>query len=122
MTTHKIVATVALLAAFASAHAQRVLEQPEEGYELTLAQLTLPSTASGGVTMKRCDDCPYSTHVLTASTRFEVNGRMLPFLEFKQIVDELRDDRVAREAAATGLFIDVGTGRVTRVALWHHAR
>jgi hypothetical protein len=119
MTAHRIFATVALLAMLGTAHAARVLEQPEEGYELTLAQFSLPSSSTGGVTMKRCDGCAYSTHVMTAATQFYVNERPVPYEEFKRIVDALRDDRVARETAATGVFVDVDTGRVTRLALWH---
>jgi hypothetical protein len=119
MTTHNIFATFALLAMIGAAHAARVIEQPEEGYELTLAQLALPSSASGSVTMKRCDDCAYSTHVMTATTEYYVNEQPLTYEEFKRIVDELRGDRVARETAVAGLFLAVDTGRVTRVALWH---
>lgn len=119
MTANRILATVALLAMLGTAHAARVIEQPDEGYELTLAQLTLPSTASGGVTMKRCDECAYSTHVLTSSTQYLVNGQVLPFDEFKRIADDLRDDRVARETALACLFINIDTGRVTRMTLVH---
>jgi hypothetical protein len=122
MTAHRILATFALFAMFGSAHAARVLEQPEQGYELSLEQLTLPSSAAGGVTMKRCDDCPYSTHISTSATQFYVNGRILPFDEFKRIADELRADRRAMETTVAGLFIDVETGRVTRVTLLHDVR
>ena len=117
MRSHTILATVTLLAMFGTAQAARVLEQPEQGYEVALDQLTLPSTASGGVAMKRCDECAYSTHVLTSSTQYFVNGRVLPFDEFKRIADGLRADRVARATALTCLFVDVGTGRVTRMTL-----
>lgn len=119
MRSHMILATVTLLAMFGTAQAARVLEQPDEGYELALAQVTLPSTASGGVAMKRCDECAYSTHVLTNSTQYFVNGRVLPFDEFKRIADGLRADRTARETALTCLYVDVGTGRVTRLALFY---
>src|SRR5688572_16980789 len=121
MTVHKILATFALLAMFGTAHAARVLEQPEHGYELSLEQLTLPSSASGGVTMKRCDDCPYSTHSLTSATQYYVKGRIFPFDEFKGIADELRGNRRALEMRLAGLFIDVETGRVTRVTPLHGA-
>ena len=121
MTANRILATAALLAIFSTAQAARILDQPEQGYELTLEQLTLPSTASGGVAMKRCDDCTYSTHVLTSSTQYFVNGHILPFDEFKRIADGLRADRAARETALTGLFIDVDTGRVTRMTLLYKA-
>ena len=117
MRSHTILATVTLLAMFGTAQAARVLEQPEQGYEVALEQLTLPSTASGGVAMKPCDECAYSTHVLTNSTQYFVNGRVLPFDEFKRIADGLRADRVARETALTCLYVDVDTGRVTRMTL-----
>jgi hypothetical protein len=119
MRAHKIFAALAVLGTFGTAHAARMLEQPEEGYELMLEQLTLPSSASGGVTMKSCAECAYSTHLLTSTTQYFVNGRALPFDEFKQIADELRADRIARETALTCLFLDVDTGRVTRVTLLH---
>ena len=57
MPGHRIIATVALLAAFGTSHAARVLEQPERPYELSLSQMTLPANASGGLTVKRCPDC-----------------------------------------------------------------
>ena len=69
--------------------------------------------------MKRCDECTYSTHVLTSSTQYFVNGQALPFDEFKQIADEVRSDRVARETALACLYINIDTGRVTRVTLIH---
>jgi hypothetical protein len=56
---------------------------------------------------------------LTSSTQYFVNGQVVAFDEFKRIADGLRDDRVARETALTCLFIDVDTGRVTRMTLLH---
>ena len=38
MTAHKIFATVALLAVLGTAQAARILEQPEQGYELKVTQ------------------------------------------------------------------------------------
>jgi hypothetical protein len=117
MAAAKIFATVALVAMFGTAQAQRVIDQPEEGYELMLDQLTLPSTASGGVAMKRCDTCVYSTHVLTNSTEFYVNGQPVLFTEFKRVADELRADKSASKKTYLGLFVEVGTGRATRLTL-----
>lgn len=119
MSAHRIFAAFALLAAFGTAHATRVLEQPERPYELSLARITLPSSNTGGVSVKRCDDCAYSTHVLTPQTRFIVNGQSLPFAEFNRIVGELRDDERAADRAFVGVFVDVSTGRVNRITLRH---
>jgi hypothetical protein len=117
MAATKIFATVALIAMFGTAQAQRVLEQPEEGYELMLDQLTLPSSASGGVTMKRCDTCAYSTHVLTNATEFYVNNQPVAFADFKRVADDLRGSRDAIEHTFLCLFVDVDTGRATRLTL-----
>ena len=117
MASTKIFATVALIAMFGTAQAQRVIDQPEEGYELMLDQLTLPATASGGVTMKRCEACAYSTHVLTNATEYYVNRQLVPFAEFKRVADELHADRNAIKTTFVGLFVEVGTGRATRLTL-----
>jgi hypothetical protein len=119
---HRIFATLALLATLSTAHATRVLEQPERPFELTLAQLTLPSSTTGGITVKPCDECAYSTHVLTATTQFFVNGQLLPFAEFSRIAEEVRANRETSQTALAGVFVDVETGRVTRVTLRHRGR
>lgn len=110
-----IVAALVLLLAAASAHAVRVIEQPERPYELSLAQVTLPSSTSGGLSIKQCSDCTYTTHVLTNRTEFYINGQLMPFAEFKRIADELRGAQ--RESTFVGVFVDVESGRVTRVKL-----
>src|SRR6185503_495173 len=117
MAATKIFATDALIAMFGTAQAQRVIGQPEEGYELRLDQLTLPATASGGATMKQCDTCVYSTHVLTNATEFYVNNQAVPFAEFKRVADELRANRSAIKKTYLTLFVEVATGRATRLTL-----
>jgi hypothetical protein len=77
MIAQRIFATCALLAVFGTAQATRILEQPERSYELSLSQLTLPSAANGGLTVKPCPSCAYSTHVLTSATEYFVNNRPL---------------------------------------------
>jgi hypothetical protein len=117
MKARSTLATLALAAAFGTADAARVLEQPERPYELTLEQLTLPSSAAGGITVKPCEDCTYSTHVLTAATQFLLNGQLVPFVDFSRVFEEVRGNSRASATAVAGLFVDVDTGRVTRVSL-----
>jgi len=117
MTAHRIFATFALLAVLGTAHATRVLEQPERSYEISLSQLTLPSTASGGLTVKACDACAYTTHVLSASTQYFVNNRPVPFADFSRIAGDRRGNRALLEKTVAGVFIDIDTGRVNRVSL-----
>lgn len=117
MTAHRIFATLALLAVLGTAHATRVLEQPERSFEISLAQLTLPSSGSGGLTVKACDDCVYSTHVLSTATQYFVNQQPVAFEDFKEIAGLVRANRSALDTAVAGVYIDIDTGRVTRVAL-----
>jgi hypothetical protein len=119
MMAHRILATMALLATLNTAHATRVLEQPERPYELSLSQLTLPSSTNGGVTVKPCEDCTYSTHVLTDTTLFVVNRQSVSFADFRLIAEELRANQSAEQSTFVGLFVDVETGRVTRITLRH---
>lgn len=119
MTAHRIFATFALLAVLGTAHATRVIEQPERSFELSLSQLTLPTSANGGLTIKACDDCAYSTHVLTASTQYFVNNQIVTFDDFIRIAGDLRGNRRSLDTTVAGVFIDIDTGRVNRVSLHH---
>jgi len=117
MTANRIFATLALLAVLGTAHATRVLEQPERSFELSLSQLTLPTTANGGLSVKPCESCAYSTHVLNANTQYFVNNQHVAFADFSRIAGDVRGNRRAAETAVAGVFIDIGTGRVNRVTL-----
>jgi hypothetical protein len=119
MTAKRILATVALLAVFGTAQATRILEQPERSYELSLSQLTLPSAANGGLTVKPCADCAYSTHILTGATGYFVNDRSLPFAEFSRVTEDLRANQNTARRVFVGVYIDVETGRVNRVTVRH---
>lgn len=119
MTAQRILATLALLAALGTAHAARVIEQPERSYELSLSQLALPSAPGGGLTLRPCADCAYRTHVLSAATEYFVNNRPVAFEDFSRIAEELRADRRRVQTTFVGVFIDVETERVRRVTLLH---
>jgi hypothetical protein len=119
MIAQRILAAFALLAVFATAHAARILEQPERSYELSLSQLTLPSAANGGLTVKPCASCAYSTHVLTATTEYWVNDRSLPFEEFSGVTANLRANTDVARRVFVGVYVDVETGRVNRVTVRH---
>lgn len=119
MIAQRIFATLALLAVFATAQAARILEQPERSYELSLSQLTLPSAANGGLTVKPCPSCAYSTHVLTSATGYFVNKRPLPYAEFRDVAESLRANEDPARRVFVGVYVDVETGRVNRVTLLH---
>src|SRR5262245_21758460 len=117
MTGHRIFATLALLAMLGTANAARVLEQPERSFELSLSQLTLPSSPTGGLTVKACETCTYTTHVLNANTRYLVNNQVVAFADFSRIAADRRANRALLDKTVAGVFIDIDTGRVNRVSL-----
>ena len=120
MTAQRILATLALLTALGAAHAAKVIDQPERSFELSLQNLTLPSGPGGGLTVKACDTCTYSTHVLSAGTSYFVNRQLVTFEDFSRIAEELRGNRRTLETTFVGVFIDVETERVNRVTLLHN--
>ena len=117
----KIIAAFVAFAWLSAAHAARVLEQPERSFEVTLSSLNVPSDAGGGLTFRNCESCAFSTHLLTSSTEYSLNAQVVPFAEFQRIAEELRADRRASETTVVAIFVDVDSGRVTRVKIFGEA-
>jgi len=111
--TRQIFATIALLLMIDTASAVRVLEQAERPVELNLGDLTF-SAGGGTISFSECAACSTSTHRLTDSTVFEVNHRVLPLVEFLRVIGEIRE-RNGDEKAFAAVFLDLESGRVTRV-------
>jgi len=111
----KILATIALVLTLDTAGAARVLEQPERPVELSLGELTLPSGDGGNLSFKACPQCGLSSHRTTSETVYRVNGQTLLFAEFVRAVEMIRDQPNGNDKAIAGVFLDVASGRVTRV-------
>lgn len=114
---HKILATIALLLTLDTAGAARVLEQPERPVELMLGDLTLPTGDGGNVSFKACPQCGISSHRVTSETVYKVNGQALPFVEFARAVEMIRDKPNGDDRTIAGVFLDVASGRVTRIEI-----
>ena len=112
--TRQILATLVLLLALDTAGAVRVIEQVERPVELTLAEITF---AAGGrtISFSECARCGVSTHRLLDSTVYELNDRALPLAELLRVVDEIRERRDGADTAIAVVFLDIASGRVTRV-------
>ena len=68
----------------------------EEGYEVTLNNMTTPVTNTGSLIFKECDDCDSRMIRMTSNTRFIVNGRTVDLKEFRKQVFQVRNpDKVA---------------------------
>jgi hypothetical protein len=115
--TRKALLAAALLLAFNTAGAVRVLEQVERPIELALADLTLPSADGGTISFRECGACGLSTHRLMDSTEYRVNGQTVPVVDFLRIADEIGDKPNGAEKAMAVVFLDLATGRITRIEL-----
>jgi len=113
---------VSLLGSLDIAAAARVLEDVENSAELALSQIALPPSATGMITFKACASCELSRHRLTAATTYFANGAELRFADFLRTVDEIDAHRGGREQTLVGVFFDVQSGHVTRIALHSRAR
>jgi hypothetical protein len=115
--TSRLLVTLVLLLLVDAGGAVRVIEQVERAVELTLDQLTLPMKAGDAITFSECAACDSSTHRLLDSTAFEANGQVLPLDEFVRVATTIADKPNAAERAIAVVFLDVATGRVTRIEL-----
>jgi hypothetical protein len=115
--TRKIWITVALLMSFNTAGAVRVLEQVERAVELTLGELTLPNDNGGTINFKECAKCPVSTHRVTNATVYRANGQTLALVDFQRLVADIRQRPKANDTTIAAVFLDIASGRVTRVQI-----
>ena len=96
-------------------HALRVIEDVENSVELALGDLTLPADSGGMVTFRACATCPLSMHRVTGETKYILNRRELPLLEFLAAIEDIRSTASIDRRALAGVFFDINTERVTRV-------
>jgi hypothetical protein len=115
--TIRILALFALLGFMGSANALRVIGQPERPFEVALSRLTLPPNIGGMVTVRACDECRVSTHRFADGAKFVVDGRELRFDEFLKVVTDVRGSPTTNARTVVGVFVDVNTERITRIAI-----
>jgi hypothetical protein len=73
-----------------SAQATRVLEILERSYELALADVSLPATASGAIGFKTCGSCAREYMSVDASTRYFLGGQPITLVQLTQEVNQIR--------------------------------
>jgi hypothetical protein len=117
-----ILTAAILLASFNAAHAVRVLETVENGVELALSELRLPTSDTGNVSFSACPTCRVSVHRVTPETQYFVNGAALSLVDFLRVAGEIDAIRNGPETTLAGVFIDLQSGRVTRITLHRSAR
>jgi hypothetical protein len=118
MLRNALVLVVALaLGASQAVRADRIIEQLESSFELLLANTALPVGGVGDVSFKTCDKCNSQSRLLTASTRFFLNGRELPAADFVAAAADVRKQESREPRSLLGLYVDKQTLHVNRVVL-----
>ena len=110
-----LLVTLALLLLVDAAGA-RVLAEVERAVELTLDQLTLPAANGDAIRFRECPTCGSRTHRLSASTVFQA-AQTLSLQEFLGVTHRVAEQPKGAAHAIVVVFLDVATGRVTRLEL-----
>jgi hypothetical protein len=117
MARNILIATLLLLSCAAPSYAARVLERVERGLELPLQEITLPVASTGTVQFRTCATCSVETHAVTAGTEYVFNHRKLALEDFLAAVKELRERPSVLRRTLAGVYLDLETERVTRIAV-----
>lgn len=109
---------LALLLAFCDpALAVRVLEDVENSFELTLREVELPAGAASSVSFRACSTCRTSVHRVTVNTEYFVDGARVTLEDFLRTAADIRAVRAADERTFIGVYFDLASTEVTRIAL-----
>ena len=109
--------TLLWLGAAGSAWADRLIEQPEDAYELTLSDVIMPGSESGTLIFKTCDECNPLSMRVDGRTRYLLNWRPVTLDAFMRSVDSIRQTRRGNEGATVYVFFDVKDQHVNRLGV-----
>jgi len=114
----RLVVTMALALATSASFAQRTLEivGNQRVHELALRDVIMPNGAAGTTIFKLCASCDNIGLQVEASTRYAIAGQELALPDFLAAVEELR--AATDGAAGVGVFYELSTNRVTRIAVY----
>jgi hypothetical protein len=112
-----VLLVIALSTVASSAWAYRILEQPEEAYELSLGYVQLPADARGTVIFTACDGCRTMTLRVSEATQYFVNRVAIELEDLRDIADDLRASANGREKTNVYIYYDKASLRVNRLAL-----
>jgi hypothetical protein len=96
----------------------RVLQQVQLGYEVDLANVTLPVSAAGTVSFRTCGTCQTEIHAVSADTTYSVNGRRLAFKDFGPAILNLRASIGPGNLPMVALSVDIESQTVKRIAVY----
>ena len=89
-----------------------------EAYEVRLSDLRLPQSEGGTVAYKSCDACAYESKLVSSDVQWILDGRSLPFDEFRYNLAAVQDE----ENTSVTVLHHLESDRVTRVSVHRVAR
>jgi hypothetical protein len=114
-------ATLLLIGSVGAAWADRVIEQPEDAYELALGDVIMPGGAAGSVIVKPCEECRSTSLRTDAGTLYAVNSRWVAYEDFARAVEAMRQQSGGTKNATVYVFFDIKTQHVNRMAVDYRA-
>jgi len=108
---------IGLVTMASSAWAYRIIEQPEDAYELTLGMVRLPASERAAVVFRACEDCRTTSMRVTADTRYFANGAPITLKELNDIAADLLATAAGRNDTLIYIYYDVASLRINRLAI-----
>ncbi len=112
-----IIVVAGLVTVSSSAWAYRVLEQIEDGYELSLVVVRLPLSENGTIVFQVCEECRTTALRVTNATRYFANGAPIELRELRELAEDLLATAQGRDRADVYIHYDIESLRVNRVRL-----
>ena len=111
MSRFLVTALLLTLALAGPAPATRVINQPEDAYELSLGEVSLPQRVGGSLTFKLCPVCNTIGLRVTANTRYFLSAEEVPVEDLAALAAQL--DR----STSITVFYDKESGFVNRLKI-----
>lgn len=111
------IALLLLLGTAELAWADRILEQPEDAFELALSDVIFPGSASGTLIFKTCRDCNPTSMRVDGSTSYLLNGHPVTLDAFSRGVDKIRQTSGGNLGGTVYVFFDVKTKHINRLGV-----
>lgn len=119
MAMARIISTLLLGCCLAASNASavRIFGQLEKSYELSLANIILPSSTAGTVIFKPCDTCDTTSLSVDNQTQYFLDGKQYGFTDFLRIAQSMKQnvDKSLKTAATIHYWIK--NQRVSRLML-----
>ena len=113
----RMLVIAALAGVLGTAQAQSVLKVVEHAAEVPFSRIEWPASETGTVRFSLCAGCEVYAARLSADTRYLVNHRPVPYVDFAAAVKRAQDSTEIANRTLVGFFYDIQSGQLTRISL-----